>query len=449
MRIFYSALLTILVSTGFTQDLPIFNQYAFDPYLINPSYIAQRGYSEINLLYRQQWTGIEDAPRTIAANFQYAASPRMSIGLTAYNHEVVLLSTSSVMATFGYRVPFSRRHFLSFGISSGIISDRIQLEDVEDPNDPVFARNGNTLNMDGQFGVNYTNKRFTLGFSLLKLFENTPLPANEGGIKFSQLSNKAVTASYLFTLSPSLDFMPYVQYRFTDNYNFIEGTGIFTYKNFISLGGFYRQEYGPGFILRVRLNKKIDFGYGHEFATNQAKNFLGGTHELQFKILVGEKGKELLTKNEERTIDSTSVAQNDIPAQPVKEINADIVAKENPARKDSIIKVESISPDATENQPPLEEIKTPVLEETKPDDKLEERYFLIVGAFKSSSNALAFLRTVKSKGLKAEMQFSKALGYYYVFLPEYNTIAPSIEQLFEIRDKIQLKDAWYKKGPLE
>jgi hypothetical protein len=47
------------------------------------------------------------------------------------------------------------------------------------------------------------------------------------------------------------------------------------------------------------------------------------------------------------------------------------------------------------------------------------------------------------------MQFSKAMGFYYVFIPEYDTPNPSIDQLFEIRDKIQLKDAWYKKGPLE
>lgn len=475
MRLIFTLSLISLCILSSGQELPVYNQYVFDPYLINPSYIGQSGFSEVNLVYRTQWTGIEDAPTTIGANFQYVANPRVSIGVNLYNQEVVMLSTTSAMATFGYRVPINRNNVVSFGLSVGAFSNRIDLAQLtaEELNDPVLAQVNNTFKMDGQFGLNYSFKRLTIGFALLRLFENDAFVNGEDatGIKFSELNNKAVSASYSFNIGKDIEFMPYVLYRFTDTYNFFEGTGVLTYKNLISVGGFYRQDYGPGFLVRLRIKGRMEIGYGHEFANSQAKNYLGGSHEVQFKLRVGKKAPDLVTKREGRTIDSTSTAapvvakaepaqKSDSTTASTPKTNTHVAsvnppAQHNPSQTTPVDKpvTETANPPVVVQNPSQQEVSKPVVEETKSPvveepvaPKPKEKYLLVIGTFHSSSNAVAFVRTAKAKGLKTEMIYSQETGYYYVYAPEYDREDPSVDELLEIRDKIPFKDAWFKSG---
>lgn len=467
MRLIFTLSLISLCILSSGQELPVFNQYVFDPYLINPSYIGQSGYSEVNLLYRTQWLGVNDAPTTIGANVQYVASPRVSLGLNIYNQEVVMLSTTSAMATFGYRVPINRNNIVSFGLSVGAFSNRIDLTQLttEELSDPVIAQANNTFKMDGQFGVNYSFKKFTLGFSLLRLFENNAFinGDDDSGIKFSELNNKAISASYVMNLGQDIEFMPYVLYRFTDNYNFFEGTGVFTYKNLISVGGFYRQDYGPGFLVRLRIKGKMEIGYGHEFANNQAKSYMGGSHEVQFKLRMGKKTADLVTKREGRTIDSTStaktvVAKNETPKEDSTVSKEAVAANNNPPAQKETTQAndkpvaEPSNADVAQNQPqqpvttkPTEDTNNePAIDAAPPKPK--EKYLLIIGTFHNASNAIAFVRTAKAKGVKTDMVYSQETGYYYVYASDYDRENPTLEELLEIREKIPFKDAWYKSG---
>ncbi|MCA1742161.1 MAG: type IX secretion system membrane protein PorP/SprF, partial [Bacteroidales bacterium] len=52
------------------QDLPIYSQYLFSKYLINPAVAGSDGYTSINLTTRQQWTGYMGAPQTYSLSMQ-------------------------------------------------------------------------------------------------------------------------------------------------------------------------------------------------------------------------------------------------------------------------------------------------------------------------------------------------------------------------------------------
>jgi len=453
MRLIFTlfSLFACLFTLG--QELPVYNQYVFDPYLINPSYVGQSGFSEINLIYRSQWTGATDAPTTMGANVQYVANPRVTLGLNVYNQNVVLLSTTSVMATFGYRIPINRNNIFSFGLSGGAFSNRIDLDGLtqEQLNDPLILQANNNWKMDGQFGVNFTHRRLTLGFSLLRLFENNAF-VNEGfsNIKFSELKNKAVTASYVFNIGNSVEFMPYLMYRFSENYNFFEGTGVLTFRKVISIGGFYRQDYGPGFLVRLRIKSRMEVGYGHEFASSQAKNFLGGSQEVQFKWKLGKKAEDLVTKREERTIDSTSTEKQPVVAEQKPDSSQVAKNEKQPVNTTPPVTEPVNQPAVTNNTAPTNNnaVSEPALAETAPTEpeKPRVRYSLVIGTFHSSSNAVAFVRTAKSRGLRTEMIYSQESGYYYVVAPDHEKEDPTVEELLIIRDKIPFKDAWYKSG---
>lgn len=154
--------------------------------------------------------------------------------------------------------------------------------------------------MDGQFGVNYLFKKFTFGFFFLCLFENNVFinGDDDSGIKFSELNNKVISVLYVMNFGQDIEFMFYVLYRFIDNYNFFEGMGVFMYKNFISVGGFYCQDYGLGFFVRFCIKGKMEIGYGYEFVNNQVKSYMGGFYEVQFKLRMGKKIADFVIKCE-------------------------------------------------------------------------------------------------------------------------------------------------------
>jgi type IX secretion system PorP/SprF family membrane protein len=388
----------------------------------------------------------------MGANLQYVANPRVSLGLNVYNQSVVLLSTTSFMATFGYRVPINRNNIISFGLSGGAFSNRIDLDGLtqEQLDDPLILQANNSWKMDGQFGINFTHRRLTLGFSLLRLFENNAF-VNEGfsDIKFSELKNKAVTAAYVLPLGKNVEFMPYLMYRFSENYNFFEATGVVTFRNLISIGGFYRQDYGPGFLIRLKIKSRFEIGYGHEFASAQAKNFLGGSQEVQFKWKLGEKAEDLVTKREEKTIDSTATEKAPVVAEKPAEAKTDstqIAKNDKPVTNTTPPVTEPVVTDNAQNNNAVSE---PVPAETtpaEPEVQPKVKYVLVIGTFHSSSNAVAFVRTAKAKGVRTEVIYSQEMGYYYVIAPEYDKEDPTLEELLSIRDKIPFKDAWYKSG---
>ena len=51
------------------QQLPIYSQYLFNKYLINPAVAGSDGYTSLNLTTRQQWAGYQGAPQTYSLSF--------------------------------------------------------------------------------------------------------------------------------------------------------------------------------------------------------------------------------------------------------------------------------------------------------------------------------------------------------------------------------------------
>lgn len=446
MHKFLPALLWVCFFLAFdcrSQQMPLYTQYMFDPYLINPSMLATTRKSEVNLLYRQQWTGIDDGPKTMQFDFQHALNNRMALGVNIYDDKTVLLSRTSMMATFGYRVPLAREHILSFGLSGGFNSNRISLEDVPniDINDPVLLNSSaNNFSFDGQFGVNYNFRNLVVGFSLVRLVDNKTFSEEQlQSPEFNELKNKIIFAAYKFNLSQTFSLQPNFAYRFTaDNLNFYETSAVFSYKDLISVGGGYRENYGPTAIARVTI-KDLQVGFAYDLPSTKAEVSTGGTNEIQLKWRFG-KVLDKLTKREKTPEESTeelAIAENNTPIteEPAPE-KAVEPAKEEPR----IVPVEPVM--VMEAEKPKEEVITPIAVE-KPLESNE--YLLIAGTFNRRANAEKLVKELAKNGIEGVILHTQGESYYYVHVPKYKTDSVTLEKVLEIRDEEVFKDAWYKK----
>lgn len=464
----------ILFSLGFVwatfqtlygQQVPLYTQYVFDPYIINPSLVAHERRPELNLLYRQQWTGIKDGPRTVQFDFQYPVSKRVALGLNVYDDKTVLLSQTSAMVTFGYKLPVATEHVIGFGISGGVFSNRIRLSDIPDVDitDPAILNSStNNFAFDAQFGINYSFRNLILGFSLVQLVDNRTFAEEEfQKITFSQLKNRIAFASYKFNLSPSIGLQPYFVYRFTDvdKLDYYEASALFSYKNLLDVGGGYRQNTGPVAMARVKW-KNLQIGYSFDFPANYAQVSPGGTNEVQLKWNFGRVVDQLAKKQEkqepepEYEEEETAVAEN---RQEEEAAPASVqIENENPGAGQNQNTPANSFASSTQSttvavEPPATSNTVAASQNTEnvspPDDADmdQQPWYLILGTFEKKSNADRFMHALQRDGLDPEVKYSNATGYYYVHLPAYTTNEITVEKVMELRKDPRFKDAWFKR----
>lgn len=497
LRLVYTLLLVVCAATlSSAQRYPLYTQYIFNPYVINPSMVAHRGQAEVNLSYRQQWTGVQNAPETFQFDVQYPFNNRVAVGLNIYNDKTILLSNTAAMLTFGYKVPLAAEHILGFGISGGVLSNRLHLEEIPDVdiNDPVLMNASNSFNFDGQFGVNYSYRNFTLGFSLTKLTNNETFSQDElQDLKFDELKNRIAFASYRFNLSPIISLQPTFSYRFTeDDINFFEAQAFVSYKDILDIGGGYRENYGGNGVIRIGW-KNLQIGYAYEIPTEYLGVSTGNTNEIQLKLRLGKRVVPI-AQNEEDDEDDSVYEDEDETAlahhQPDEESeteetptetqadknNRDGYARENSSRNNTNI-AHANENNGNIHTPPSETDKTvssshtesqnnqtndlsepdPTPENEKEesiyadaatefDDNNDDRdWYLIIGTFEKQGNAQRLVREVsRTEDVELEIKYVPATGYYYVHLPAFKTKDITVEKILLIRRSSMFKDAWFK-----
>lgn len=438
------SVLLFLTLSATAQQYPFYTQWIFNPYTINPSMVAAGRRTEANVSYRQQWTGIKDGPRTMQFDIQHPIDPRMAIGLTVYNDRTVLLSATSAMLTFGYKVPIATNHSIGFGISAGIYSNRIRQEEISnvDSNDPAILNStSNNFAFNGQFGVNYNFKNLTLGFSMLQLVDHQTLSEdNFQKVTFSQLKNKIAFATYRFNLvADTWALQPSFTYRFNENnLNLYEAGAFVSYKNILDVGGGYRQYFGANAMLRVHI-KDIEIGFAYDFPTPNMQVSTGGSNEVQLKWRFGKFVDPVSrkTKKESSTIKQDAVTQAPVVPPPVEEKKEDDTADTKKTDTASTTETAAAEPTTPERKPAWQD-------HMEVDDKLPGNYYyLIVGTFKKQSNANKLVRNLAEDGMEAEVK--KVDEYYYVHISKYKTKVITLDRVMEIRHQTPYADAWYKR----
>ena len=84
-RIIAAVFVLGMAATVHAQEFPIYNQYHFHGYLMNPALAGAAECSHFMLTHKQQWIGIKDAPMTTILSFQTRTQKRLGIGAYLFN----------------------------------------------------------------------------------------------------------------------------------------------------------------------------------------------------------------------------------------------------------------------------------------------------------------------------------------------------------------------------
>jgi len=308
------------LTTTQAQQLPQYAQYLQNNFLINPALAGIESYADARLGYRQQWAGLQDAPRTFyltahlpIGNPDFAiepASPRFSFG-QAQNRNVlpdrhggagftILRDQTgpwdrfSVNVTGAYHYPLSDVWQISAGLSAGMTQhtldfDQIHLANTQDP--VVSVGKVNTFRPDVNAGLWLYSSDFYAGFSVQQLWP-TKLKFRRSTYDWQGqlIPHYFLTAGYRLPLADDWDFTPSILLKkaihapLSWDLNFK-----FSYRNSLWFGLSYWQK--SAFIgwLGVRLAEKFIVNYTYEVALSSLNSATRGSHEISLGVSLGNR----------------------------------------------------------------------------------------------------------------------------------------------------------------
>ncbi len=316
LRRIVTTLLLFSGITGFAQQIPVYNHFVVNPYLFNPAEVASDNFMSIQFNHRQQWRGIDGAPVVSTLTFQLPfdyKSTRLGVSIRSFSRG--LLTTQDALFTYSYRVYLTKQSTLHFGISAGITTNGINMNEIDDPDDPILADYlNNNMQPAGNAGLLLkSGSGLNLGISLPKLFQSsfnfsenfqntTFSPLDEimfmGYFKKRFQEKKIVTkrvkgalrrVNLEGTYAPLSFYLVYRYSQLVDER--IEAMLKLDVGQNLYIGGGYRLNYGPTGMIGFNVGN-FSFGYAYEPATTQVSGYVNGTHELNVSLRFG-KEKEM------------------------------------------------------------------------------------------------------------------------------------------------------------
>lgn len=206
------SLFFLVAQFTFGQQLPIFSQYQEGDHFTNPALLSNGLLkydlnSTASLVYRHQWTGIEDAPRTSLGRFEHWDDDyNFSYGGSFIYDETGPTSFMGIYGKAGYGVELSRDWLLSVALSGGIVQYRIKANELNFLEEGDIAQNNQVrLYPDlGAGAVLYYDRKYYVGFSVPQVIGlNTEFTDANNDFNIQRVQHYYATAGGLIPIDKS------------------------------------------------------------------------------------------------------------------------------------------------------------------------------------------------------------------------------------------------------
>ena len=268
-----------------------FTQYMFNETFINPAFVGSHESISATLLYRNQWTGLDGAPKTQTFSIHAPASKRkIGLGLSVMNEEIGVSHQLSVSGQFSFRILYPSSA-LSFGLSGGFINDQERFSEVKTntQNDPRFVNDVTRKFLpNSSFGVYYYNKRFYAGLSIPRLLENKIIVSSPNSPVSNSVNFKYwhyyLATGYVFDLNEDMKFKPSILLKVVQSVPVeIDLNAHFIFHDFLWLGVGYRSGDAMTAFLGLQFSSQVLFGYSYDYTLTDLQKYNSGSHELTLR----------------------------------------------------------------------------------------------------------------------------------------------------------------------
>lgn len=209
--------MSLLSLTTQAQQAPQISQYMFHGLFINPAYAGYREQLNLTAIYRNQWTGVEGAPRTGSLAVDGTVNEdKVGLGLNIIADKLGAATNLSAYVNYAYRIKFDSYEgvprTLSLGIAGGVAQQSWDIAKLhpDEVNDVRLLNERRTLTMlDARVGVLYHTDRFYAGLSADNIGVHFIKPKKDPARLLPETKmNVYLLAGYLLPLSEGLAVRP-------------------------------------------------------------------------------------------------------------------------------------------------------------------------------------------------------------------------------------------------
>jgi type IX secretion system PorP/SprF family membrane protein len=298
-------LVTLMLAISFgsmAQQNAMYSQYMFNTMAVNPAYAGSRNVVSATALHRNQWSGMEGAPKTTTLTIDAPVrNKRVGLGLQLINDQLGISKTTGAVLSYAYRIRMDKGS-LAFGVQGSGVQYRADYTSVDlgsgGAYDPAFAENVNKMLFNFGTGVYYNSDKFYIGLSAQDLL-NTRIteyeaPDDAAGGSFKNLHLFFATG-YVFALDETFKLKPSVLVKGVKGAPVEADINAMLWVNdIIAVGGQYRTSADVAGILEIQATPQIRIGYSYDYSITRLRNFNSGSHEIMLRYEFGfERGKIL------------------------------------------------------------------------------------------------------------------------------------------------------------
>lgn len=285
--LFVSLVFVVLIGVA-QQDMQFthFKEYAL---FYNPAYAGVGDGVCGDLIGRNQWAGLNGAPKTVFFDVRYASEKlHGGAGLTVVNDQLGFQKQTYVNASYSYKREIQNVGKLYVGISMAINKASwnggfIPPQSYNDPNIPFGGYSSSVIN--SSVGMYYTRDKLFMGLSATNLNEGVFKGSSQ--FNFNTVRHYYVLAGYGVNINRAFDLIPSV---------FAKSDGVSTqvdiktkliYNNQFFAGINYRISDAISPIAGVYLvsgSTKITFSYSYDVTTSAIRNHSSGSHEIAIGV---------------------------------------------------------------------------------------------------------------------------------------------------------------------
>ncbi len=284
--------------TADAQQLPLYSQSYFNPFLYNPATTGVNDGTNAYLIHRRQWTGMPGSPVTNAFTVDgFFEDKNVGLGFAIFNDVQDITERLGIYTSYAYRLKLNEDMALRFGVTVGFLDNRVDYSRaiVKDASDPMlFAQMQRKSALDANIGVSYNWKDLRIGFAVPQLIGQRVELASYDQTSYYQLNRHYLaTATYkwVFNETQQLALEPMAMIRFMPNtpaqYDILAQA---SWKDMVWLGVSYRSNYAVGINTRVKLFGNLSAGYAYDIIISDLKTSAGVSHEFMLGYKFGQLG---------------------------------------------------------------------------------------------------------------------------------------------------------------
>ena len=269
------------------QYAPQFNQYYFNPILVNPAYAGTRGMLSMVGVHRSQWVGFDGAPSTQSfAIHSPSRRKNMGYGFQLMNDRIGPKNTIAVSGIYSYKLRVGRGK-LGLGLRASLYNYTFDWSKIDYRESGGYALNQGResyLTPSFDFGLYYNDKLNYVGMELSHLNQGRlGVEAENVNIESTSRQNAQMilVGGRAFKINRELIFKPSTLIRLAiDQPAFFDLNASFLMRNRLWLGASYRRGYGLVLVSEYNIDKSLRVGYSYDIATTTLSQGNAGSHEI-------------------------------------------------------------------------------------------------------------------------------------------------------------------------